>query len=115
MDKVLVVLGIVAGVFGVVYVLAMTRHRERIAMIERGVDASIFSRKTNDAYSTLKFGMLFMGVGAGILLGNVIVKQYDMSEGVGYWSMIFLLGGLSLILNFFIEQKLEKGKENSAN
>lgn len=116
MDKALTIIGIVTGLFGVVYVLAMTRHRERMAMIERNIPASILSGNNDrGSYPTLKFGMLFMGVGAGILFGNVLVNNLNIAEGVGYWSMIFLLGGLSLILNFIIERKLEKGKENSAN
>ncbi|GAB3276637.1 hypothetical protein GCM10027347_50290 [Larkinella harenae] len=115
MDKALVIIGIVAGVFGVVYVLAMTRHRERMAMIERNIPASILTGKEPSSYSTLKFGMLLMGIGAGILLGNILVHQYGFNEGVGYWSMIFLMGGLSLILNFIMERKLQKEKENTAD
>lgn len=108
MNPVIIVLGIVGGVFGVVYVFLMTRHRERIALIEKGADASIFSDNKISAFSTLKFGMLFVGIATGILVGNVLYENLDLPEGVAYMSMIFMLGGVSLIANFFIERKLSR-------
>lgn len=107
MNPVLIVLGIVGGVFGVAYVFLMTRHKERIALIEKGADASIFSENKVSALSTLKFGMLFVGIAIGILVGNVLYENLNLPEGVAYMSMIFMLGGISLIVNFFIERKLQ--------
>lgn len=95
-----------AGIFGMVYVFLMTRYKERIAMIERGVDASIFVDQNKSISPTLKFGMLFVGVALGIIIGEVLHEYYDMSKGPSFLSMIFLFGGLSLILNFIIERKL---------
>ena len=98
-----------ASVFGIVYVFLMTRSRERMAMIERGVDASIFSG--NQSISpTLKFGMLFVGVAVGILIGDVLHDYVGFSKATSFLSMVFLFGGLSLILNFWIEQRLAKKK-----
>jgi hypothetical protein len=95
-----------AGIFGIVYVFLMTRYKERIAMIERGVDASIFVDQNKSISPTLKFGMLFVGVALGIVIGDVLHTFYDLSKGPSFLSMIFLFGGLSLILNFVIERKL---------
>ncbi|TLV01013.1 DUF6249 domain-containing protein [Dyadobacter luticola] len=99
-----------SAVFGILYVFIVTRHRERIALIEKGVDASIFSDKNYTSYPTLKFGMLFVGIALGILSGNYLDQTYDFSKGVAYLAMIFLIGGLSLIFNFLIEQKLNAKK-----
>jgi hypothetical protein len=106
MNGVIIALGAFAGIFGIIYVFFVTRHRERIALIEKGVDASIFGGKAFTSYITLKFGMLFVGVGLGILVGNLLESQYNFDKGVAYLSMVFLLGGISLILNFFIERKM---------
>ncbi|MCF0053236.1 hypothetical protein LXM25_24410 [Dyadobacter sp. LJ53] len=106
MNGVIISLGAFAGIFGIIYVFFVTRHRERIALIEKGADASIFSDKSFISYPTLKFGMLFVGVGLGIITGNFLDNQYDFSKGVAYLSMTFLLGGVSLILNFIIERKM---------
>ncbi|WP_308425686.1 DUF6249 domain-containing protein [Dyadobacter beijingensis] len=65
----------------------MTRHRERIALIEKGADASIFTAKNGKFYPTLKFGMLFVGIALGILLGNWLGREYDFSKGAAYLAM----------------------------
>jgi hypothetical protein len=98
-----------AGVFGIVYIFVITRYRERMAMIERNVDASLFvSRREGSISPTLKFGMLFVGVAIGILAAEILHRNFDVYRGTAMFSMIFLFGGISLILNFFIERNLTK-------
>lgn len=99
-----------AAIFGIVYVFLMTRHRERIALIEKGADASIFTDRNQAFYPTLKFGMLFVGIALGILTGNWLDKTYDFSKGVAFLAMVFLFGGISLVLNFLIERFLNRSK-----
>ncbi|AUD03239.1 DUF6249 domain-containing protein [Spirosoma pollinicola] len=113
LKHILIFLGAFASIFGIVYVFLMTRSRERMAMIERGVDASIFSG--NGSISpTLKFGMLFVGIAIGMIVAdvvaNVMYTYYGFSKGISFPAMIFLFGGISLILNFVIERKLSKKK-----
>jgi glucan phosphoethanolaminetransferase (alkaline phosphatase superfamily) len=98
-----------AGIFGIVYIFVITRYRERMAMIERNVDASLFVSKSGESISpTLKFGMLFVGVAIGILAAEILHRNYDVFRGIAMFSMIFLFGGISLILNFLIERKLTR-------
>ena len=106
--NVLISLGAFAGIFGILYVFMITRHRERITMIEKGVDASIFVEKNNHSLSpTLKFGMLFVGIAMGLIIGSILHDYYGFSKSTAFMSMIFLFGGISLILNFLIERKLD--------
>ncbi|MCE7065625.1 DUF6249 domain-containing protein [Dyadobacter sp. CY326] len=114
MNGLFISLGAFAGIFGIIYVFLMTRHRERIALIEKGANASLFRDEHFSGYPTLKFGMLFVGIALGILLGNVLEDQYNFNKGTAYLSMTFLFGGISLILNFIIEQHLTKKKNNLA-
>ena len=101
-----------ATVFGVYYVHITTRNKERMALIEKGADASLFNTGKEGQTSlfnwsklTLKIGMLFMGVALGIIAGAVLESMQVMPDGPGYVSMVFLFGGLSLVLFYLVDRK----------
>jgi len=101
-----------ATVFGIYYVSVTTRNRERMALIEKGADASLFNTGKEGQLSlfswnklTLKLGMLFMGIGFGIIAGAILERMDIMQDGPGYISMIFLFGGLSLVLFYIFDRK----------
>jgi hypothetical protein len=101
-----------ATVFGVYYVHITTRNKERMALIEKGADASLFNTGKEGQTSlfnwsklTLKIGMLFMGVALGIIAGAILESLQVMPDGPGYVSMVFLFGGLSLVLFYLVDRK----------
>jgi hypothetical protein len=96
-----------ATLFGIIYVFVITRYRERMSMLEKGVDPSLFASRSKGA-GTLKGGMVCVGIALGLLMGNVLYNKNILDETVAYFSMIFLFGGISLIVNFLIEQRLKR-------
>ena len=112
MSEVVIVLIIFGALFGVVYLFFSTRHKERLSLIEKGADASLFysaKKKKTLPWITLKFGMLFVGVAVGTTIGILFTNSIPLKlEPLFILSMIFLFGGLSLIWNFMIERKLSK-------
>ena len=104
----LVSLAAFATIFGIIYIIVMTRYRERMSMLEKGVTPSTFDPKISFGSSTLKFGMLSVGIAFGILAGNVLYKNEIIERAPAFFAMIFLFGGLSLILNFVIDRKLRR-------
>ncbi len=111
--EILVPISLFATAFGVLYMYFTTRHRERIALIEKGAEASIFTseRKDNRFYS-LQLGILGVGVGAGILMGHILNESFGLREEVAYNAMIFLMGGISLILFHLINLKQYNSQNN---
>lgn len=110
-EAILIPLIVFSSIFGIFFVWISTRNKERMALIEKGADASLFAtKKKNFTNLTLKFGMLAIGIGVGILMGSLIDEYTNLPEEVGFISMIFLFGGLGLVGNAIIEKK-EKEKE----
>jgi hypothetical protein len=97
-----------AGIFGITYVFLMTRNRERMSMLEKGIHPSMFTSKS-PSFQTLKLGMLCVGIAVGILVGHLLYRNNWLDESEAYLSMIFLFGGISLILNFILEKNNKPG------
>ena len=82
-----------ATVFGIIYLFVITRYRERMSMLEKGVDPSTFASKDRFASNTLKFGMLSVGISLGILMANMLYKSDVIEKAPAYFAMTFLLEG----------------------
>ncbi len=110
-EAVLIPLIVFSSIFGVIYVFLNTRNKERMALIEKGADVSLFaSKKRSFRNITMKIGMLAVGIGTGILMGSIISSYTQLDEEVAFPSMIFLFGGLFLIGNAILEKR-----ENTEN
>lgn len=101
-------IALILGITILGYVFFNARHRERMSMIDKGVDPSIFvSKEKSSARFTLKLGMLAIGVSLGIITGVTLQTIYNhISDGVVV-AMILLFGGISLIVNFMVERKMD--------
>ncbi|MFI5220515.1 MAG: DUF6249 domain-containing protein [Bacteroidia bacterium] len=107
-EDIIIPLAVFATIFGILYVYFTTRHKERLALIEKGADASLFQSKRNYRFHSLKAGMFLAGIGLGILFGNILDVTTQLKEEVAYFSMVFLCGGLSLILFYLYEKKMSR-------
>ena len=112
METLIAFIALFATVFGIMYVHYTTRNKERMALIEKGADASLFNtgkevHKSTFAWGkfTLKTGMFFMGIALGILAGAILSNAGVLNEDANYPSMIFFFGGLSLVLFYVIDRK----------
>lgn len=89
-------------IFGIVYLTVSARHKERMALIDKGLDASILKAENKGRFGALKFGLLLIGAALGLLVGSLLENYTRMEEPVAYFSMLFLFGGLGLTLFYFI-------------
>ena len=97
------------SLFGVLYFYYTTRNRERLAMIEKNADPAIFKTEPVQLFKkvSIKIGMLFVGGGLGVLVGNILKMTTRLDAPVAYISMIFLFAGAGLIASYFIARKVK--------
>jgi len=99
-------------VFGIFYLHYSTRNKERLALIEKGADASIFfikkDKRTAPVWKILILNMavLMMGIGAGVFLASFLHVYLGLDEEVAYPGSIFLIAGLALFIGFTLTKKL---------
>ncbi|HET9054546.1 MAG TPA: DUF6249 domain-containing protein [Cyclobacteriaceae bacterium] len=114
MEEVVVALAVTAPLIGLFVMLVYLRrieNSERLAMIEKGVDPSLFARKQRNTSFPLRVSLLLIGVGLGFLLGYFLDRLFSMEE-IGYFSMLFIFGGLGLGAAYLVEEKKNKASGN---
>lgn len=90
--------------------MLLTRHKERMSMIERGLKAedikSLYERGTLtvNPLSALKWGIVFVCVGLAIVLAMMAHDRMWFGEGI-YPALIALFGGIGLIIFYIIASK----------
>ena len=103
---ILVPISMFAMVFGIVYL----RNRERMAMIERGMDPRLNKPKSTGYNTyTLTWGLLLMGAGIGLflayLLDHAVFKAMSEEDNPAiYFALIAIFGGAGLFLSYRIEK-----------
>jgi hypothetical protein len=108
---ILVPLGAFAMVFGIVYIGVISRNRERMALIERGADPTLFeAKKKASSGGIMKLGLFLFGIGLGIVVAYFLVST-GMDEDTAYPSMIFIFGGLALIGSYLWQRRQDKEDE----
>ena len=100
------ILGVIFGSI-VMLVYLNNRKKERMSLIEKGADASIFAAKPESS-PALKWGIFLTGLAIGLLIGNLLETFTTFRPEVAYFSMIFLFGGLGLVIYYAIEKKKER-------
>lgn len=125
MEVAIVFMFLFAVIFGIFYLFYSTRNKERLALIEKGVDAKIFMqgerKKSTLTWRViiLNFALLAMGIGVGVLLGALLSSMFGYSgtwanrpdnaidSEVFFVSSIFICAGAALFVGFNLTKKLE--------
>lgn len=98
-----------AMIFGIRYFI----NKEKMAMIERGIDPGL-QKATPKPFLSLKFGLLLVGLGIGLLValfsvrgifGTELTNGEDDQAVAVYFGCIGIFGGLGLIVSYFVEKK----------
>jgi hypothetical protein len=92
--------------------LLETRTKERLALIEKGMDPTLFDKKTDkgNSYGALLWGFLLTGVGLGSLIGFFIANANGFDERSITSTFALLFGGIGLLLYYFYKRKSEGKK-----
>lgn len=113
MGSEVIIIPIIFGViFAIAYLYFSTRNKERLALIEKGADASIFVRGKRDQAAPvwkiiiLNLSLLLMGIGAAIFIASILHYSLGVEEEVAYPGTIFLMAGLGLFVGFTMTKKL---------
>jgi uncharacterized membrane-anchored protein len=108
MIPIIIFTGMFAMIFGIVYL----RNRERMAMIERGMDPRNDGDRSNMPNTILTWGLLLIGSGLGLLLAYILDSTLPFAKNSDnpaiYFALIAIFGGAGLYLAYHIQRKENK-------
>ena len=113
MEEILIPISMFAAIFGIAYLYFSTRNKERLALIEKGAEASIFvkgRRHTAPFWKVfiLNLSLLLMGIGVGIFIASILHYNLGVDDGVAFPGTIFLMAGIGLFVGFSMTKNIDK-------
>jgi len=113
MEAILIPISFFLTVFGIVYLNLTTRNKERLALIEKGADATIFKKGLNNTSPIskiliLNLALLLMGIGLGTFIASLLDTYTSLDSGAVYPATIFFMAGAGLFLGFKMTKDLDK-------
>lgn len=112
MEAVIVVAIIFGTILGIVYLCVSARNKERLSLIEKGADASIFYTSDKASIPVWKIilvnlALTLTGIGVGIFTAGILHHQLDMDQSIAYPGSIFTLAGIGLFIGYSISKNLK--------
>lgn len=113
MEGILIPISFFLAIFGIFYLYLSTRNKERLALIEKGADASIFMKGHHNTAPIwkviiLNLALLLMGIGLGVFIASLLEHYTTMVNGPIYPATIFFMAGLGLFVGFHMTKNLDK-------
>src|SRR5664279_4739345 len=94
----LIPLSLFLAIFGVIYLFLSTRNKERLALIEKGADASIFMKGQNGVPTgriiILNLALLLIGIGIGVFIALLLSTYTSLDKDAIYPATIFTMAGI---------------------
>jgi hypothetical protein len=110
------------GIPGVIIFWAIqSKHRERMKLIEKGLTPeevrAYFAdaeKKPKSPYATLKWGILFLFLGIGFFLANVLEYSLEIGEDL-LPALLLFFGGAAFIVYYLIVKSKTNGASAKAS
>ena len=111
-EEILIPISFFLVIFGIVYLYLSTRNKERLALIEKGADASIFMRGRSNSpiwkVLLLNLALLLIGIGVGTFIASILTTSSTLDPDAIYPATIFTMAGLGLFVGYNMTKNLDK-------
>ncbi|HCC31610.1 MAG TPA: hypothetical protein DEQ03_16405 [Marinilabiliales bacterium] len=105
LTAVIINLGLFTAIVLAIYYSVKAQNKERMALIEKGVDISEIYRKKETKHVFFKFGVVLMGIGLGLVFGVLLSQFNAIPPVVAYFAGILFFGGTGVLLANYLAAK----------
>ncbi|WP_212003771.1 DUF6249 domain-containing protein [Chitinophaga sp. HK235] len=96
------------AIFGISYYYFTTRHKERMAIIEKGLPADFFKGTVDFKPLILTLGIVCISIPLGFVAGLFSLPMFPTLGGFVFIFFMFLFTGLGLLLSYSLLKKLHE-------
>jgi len=105
----LLILGILPiTIILILYFVQRAKHKERMTLIEKGVNITTFEKKDGPFQDVLMWGLLAGSTGLGLLIAYILLEKHLVIDDMILGILAMLFGGLGLTSYYFIRRKRDK-------
>lgn len=87
------------------FLIVKIRHKERMSLIEKGINFTAGERKNGPFQDVLMWGMLASGIGIGLLIAFILLEKAVVKDDMILGILSMLMGGIGLIGYYLIRRK----------
>lgn len=87
------------------FLIVKIRHKERMSLIEKGIDITTGERKSGPFQDVLMWGMLSIGIGTGLLIAYILLEKAVVKDDMILGTLSILFGGIGLIGYYLFRRK----------
>lgn len=102
------------GILWVVYRSNEAKRAIKMALIEKGINASLLYEPVNEnsrKYAALRYGLLLCGLGLGLIVGLVVTISSHIREDHAVWVTLasaILFGGLGMVIYHLMVKRTDQ-------
>lgn len=99
-------------VFGICYYYFTTRHRERMAILQKGLPKDYFKGSTNYLPLVLTLGIVCFGIALGVVAGGLLNSiEIGGIKNLMFPFAILLFMGISLLVSYLVLKRIQKNNK----
>jgi polyferredoxin len=80
------------------------KHKERMAMIEKGIGTLPLDKKENPFHDVLLWALLAIGIGFGLLTGFLLIQNSIVKDDAIMGILAILFGGIGALVYTFYKK-----------
>jgi hypothetical protein len=107
--SIIIILGLVPiAVIWAIGQYQQIKHKERMAMIEKGLGTPLLDKKESPFHDILLWALLAIGVGFGLLSGFLLIENSIVKDDAIMGILAILFGGISALGYTFYRKSPKK-------
>ena len=87
-----------------IFVYVMSKQKERMVLIEKGVDITKLNTKKYGRYANLRNGILIISLAIGLILGYIVTITTTMNVFIAYAVCLLLCEGIGFLIYYKINK-----------